>query len=407
MRGFICTTQPTNIEVDKIIQFNEFEVLGNVSTYSLNNEFMILVSGRTYTTDITPTKSLLLEYIENGDLFINDISGEYGIIIIDKRKNKILIYTDTMGIKNIFYSISKNNIVFASRESELKKRNINSYVKAPRSSIVKICMKEMEVLDIVNHSQFNLNETKNTYDDCIEVLEEAIRVRCLGERIATGISSGHDSACILQAAINTNTSISCYYIDTGTEDGDIMLERKGVCDKNNLSFRRINYLKDQYLFDAYETRFLAANMEDYSDFMTEPSTNLLSKLFKAVSKDGNSIFITGVAGDEITANYKYQYKNQNASTFNWSPTFDRYSDGREHNELNQNEFISEIYGIEIRYPFLDKRFIQEFLNLSKKYKNKYKGVLAAYLDRYQMSYNKEKIGFSLLGSYNPTTQPQL
>lgn len=39
------------------------------------------------------------------------------------------------------------------------------------------------------------------------------------------------------------------------------------------------------------------------------------------------------------------------------------------------------YGIEARYPFLDRALVQEFLSLSSKLKNwKYKSVLRYYLE---------------------------
>ena len=38
--------------------------------------------------------------------------------------------------------------------------------------------------------------------------------------------------------------------------------------------------------------------------------------------------------------------------------------------LRREEFTSGIFGIETRYPFLDKFVVQEFLNLSVNLKNK-------------------------------------
>jgi asparagine synthetase B (glutamine-hydrolysing) len=408
MRGFICTTQRYNLENNKEHKpFGKFYLYGKVSDYANNDRIMIIISGRTYTSKLLTAQDLLHLYIEYGDSFIEDIAGEYSIIIVDNYKEVVLIYTDCVNTKNIFYTFLNNEIIIASRESELKKRDIKSYNKAPISSITTISINNFKVLDIKYHSKFYLNENKNTYDNCINVLEESIRVRCIGEKVSVGISSGHDSGCILQAAINTSSSISCYYVDIGTEDVAVIRDREQICKDNNIAFKTINYFENRFIYNAYEASYLRYKMEDYHDFETEPSTNLLSKLYRTIKHNGGEIYVTGLAGDEITYQYKYQIKRQNTKLFNWIPTFDKYQDGKDHNELNQNEFISEIYNIEIRYPFLDRRFIQEFLNLSVKYKENYKGVLSAFLTDYKMPYNDSKVGFSLRDSYSPTSLQKL
>ena len=57
--------------------------------------------------------------------------------------------------------------------------------------------------------------------------------------------------------------------------------------------------------------------------------------------------------------------------------------------------IAGLFGIEGRYPFLDKDTIQEFLRLSAKLKNScYKNCIARFLEIYHYPFEKEKkIGF--------------
>jgi asparagine synthetase B (glutamine-hydrolysing) len=360
-----------------------------------------------YTSSILTASDVRELYIQYKCGFVEDITGEYSIVIIDKVKEKIVIFTDTVSTKNIFYAFYKKGVIIASRESIFKERGIKEYIKVPVSTILEISVRDFKVLNIRYHSKFYLNENKNTYDDCISILEESIRVRCTGSDIAVGMSSGHDSGCILQAAINTSSLVNCYYVHTGSEDKNIILDRKNICNKNNINLKTIDYYSNRFLYDAYEKVNLKNKMENYEDFEKEPSTNLISRLFRNIKKDGIKVYVTGLAGDEITQQYVYQIKGQNTKCFNWMPTFDLYSDGREHNELDQNEFISEIYNIEVRYPFLDRRFIQEFLNLSAKYKEQYKGVLEHYLNIYKMSFSAEKIGFSLKDSESPTRLQKL
>jgi asparagine synthetase B (glutamine-hydrolysing) len=408
MKGFICTTRRHTLGCDTNFElFNRFYIYGKVSSSANNDRIAIILLGRTYTSKILSATDLLNLYSEYGEDFIEDVTGEYSIIVIDNYKNELLIYTDCVSIKNIFYAFLEGDVIIASRESELKKRGIESYKKATISSLTRISIKDTSVLDVKYHSKLFLNENKNTYESCISALEESIRLRCIGENIAIGISSGSDSGCILQAAINTRSTVSCYYVDIGTEDIEVIKNRERICKENNIKFKSINYFDNRFIYNAYEAAYLNRNMESYNDYKLEPSTNLLSKLFRTVKNNKDEIYVTGLAGDEITYQYKYQIKKHNTKSFNWIPTFDVYQDGREHNELNQNEFISEIYGIEVRYPFLDRRFIQEFLDLTPERKETYKGVLHDFLNQYKMPYSNNKVGFSLRDAYSPTSLQKL
>ena len=64
--------------------------------------------------------------------------------------------------------------------------------------------------------------------------------------------------------------------------------------------------------------------------------------------------------------------------------------------LAKEENVAGSLGIETRYPFLDKKVVQEFLWLSTELKNKnYKAPLCEYLTRNNVPFEKEvKLGFS-------------
>jgi hypothetical protein len=63
--------------------------------------------------------------------------------------------------------------------------------------------------------------------------------------------------------------------------------------------------------------------------------------------------------------------------------------------ISKEEYVGGSYGIEVRYPFLDKKLVQEFLWLHVDLKNKsYKYPLEYYLENNKFPYNKgEKLGF--------------
>ena len=63
----------------------------------------------------------------------------------------------------------------------------------------------------------------------------------------------------------------------------------------------------------------------------------------------------------------------------------------------KDESVGGSYGIEVRYPFLDRRLVQSFLNIEASLKNeKYKAPLYHYLTSNKYSFSEgtgSKVGF--------------
>jgi asparagine synthetase B (glutamine-hydrolysing) len=121
-------------------------------------------------------------------------------------------------------------------------------------------------------------------------------------------------------------------------------------------------------------------------------------------KDRKKILLSGQGADEIFSDYGFggikKYKHSNfgglfpndlSKIFPWPSFFNSSMESY----LAKEEYVAGSYGIEARYPFLDKNVVQEFLWLSPTLKNsKYKSVLDIYLKQNNFPYSEsEKIGF--------------
>ena len=72
-----------------------------------------------------------------------------------------------------------------------------------------------------------------------------------------------------------------------------------------------------------------------------------------------------------------------------------FYDGTQVQYLNKEEYVAGSFGIETRYPFLDKQLVQEFLWLTPELKNKsYKAPLQHYLSKNDFPFEDgKKTGF--------------
>ena len=101
---------------------------------------------------------------------------------------------------------------------------------------------------------------------------------------------------------------------------------------------------------------------------------MLSKM-KMLSRD-IKIIASGQGGDEIySRDQSYTFCNPNPESFdsNLEKVFpwENFYDGAQMSYLSKEESIGGGYGMETRYPFLDKSVVQEYLNLIPALKNKF------------------------------------
>lgn len=409
MCSFICTTKPFNSlsntksklrgpDHTQKCRVGIYNIIHNLLDISLataiqpkiKDDKILLYNGEIYDPySLVDTELILPLYEERGHGFVNYINGEYAIAIFDKED--IFLYSDVFGTKPLFYSIEKTDIGISTYSSELYNLGFSRVRRVEPSTYIHININE-GIFKVHRHSEFDLTEFKSTYQDCIQSFENACKMRCTN-RAAIGVSSGHDSGSILQWCLNNSVG-SFYFIDTGKEDADVMDYRREKCIEKKLIYKEINYYKNKEPYDFYEKSILSKTMERYEKYKDETSTFMISKLLRKVKSDGFNIFISGQGGDEIVSNYVESgifFKDLKAQ-FPWK----NFYSGDNRLFIDQFEYIGGVYGVEVRYPFLDRRFVQEFLNLTLDLKNKfYKSVISEYLQQNNMPAKEQKVGFSM------------
>jgi asparagine synthetase B (glutamine-hydrolysing) len=131
----------------------------------------------------------------------------------------------------------------------------------------------------------------------------------------------------------------------------------------------------------------------------------MSYICKKGRGEGQLIYLSGSGADEIFSDYGFngikhfrhstiggKFPNNLEDVFPWKNFFDN----TQRAYLMKEEYVSGAYGIEGRYPYLDKEVVQEFLWLSPELKNgEYKAPLTKYMEKYNYPFDKElKVGFN-------------
>jgi len=382
------------------------------------NEIVVVYNGEIYNAQDYESDgySIIPRYLEHGFSMPNVLDGEFAICLVDYKNEKILLSSDVFATKPIWLSVEDGQIGVASYESALLELGFKDPKKIPANTKLLLDLNTFEILDRGSLFEFSLDQIKDSFDDWNLAFSEAIKKRTQNcrEKIFIGLSSGYDSGSIACELRNQNVSHTAYSL-TGTENMGVLQVRSTMFLEN--STHKIFTLPEhtrQPLVDYIRNKVepfentIHSSSSDYSEYgmniADDHGAGSLTFICDKAIKDGNKVYLSGSGADEIFSDYgfggakKYQHSNfgglfpEDLSTiFPWASF---YGSSQE-TYIAKEEHVAGSFGIETRYPYLDKYVVQEFLSLKPALKNsKYKSVLYNYLTQNNYPFcENEKIGF--------------
>ena len=396
------------------------------------------------------TEMIISQYIKNDLNDISNFDGEFTFVIFDFKKGKIIQSSDIFATKPQWYYTNRNEIIISSFRSSiytclglednfprdlnnpLIKRNIfvRDIKKLDANKIIVRKLKNLIIIKSVEVFKFDLNQHKDNFKDFDIALENAIKKRVElnnsnNNKIGLCLSSGYDSG-VISCCLNKYKLDYYAYSIKCNENMDILKKRLDLIkNKNFYDLKKETYVeykkKFQENIEVTSIKQIRAkkNTLYYYNLVGDWAGVGLYYIFSEAKKDNVKIFLSGQGADEIFSDYGWNgldIKNMNKRKTRYkTPTSFRgkFPDDLKkifpwanfYHSLNESfiakeEYTGSLFGIETRYPFLDKMVVQEFLWLNKDLKNKYyKAPLHNYLEenKYPFDFNK-KIGFK--ANYN-------
>jgi len=287
----------------------------------------LIEKGHKFKTN-SDTEVLLKYYIEYGENFIHKINGIFSFAILDKKKNKVLIYRDRIGVKPLYYYKDNKTFVFSSNLDSLSSRVKTSYnVDAVYSYLITNYVPSQQT--IKNHisklspgsyikiegNQFSINEywsisnikkknNYNFYEEFENTLNDTIKIQSRTDvKIGSFLSGGVDSSVL--------TYLLGKYVKK-FETFTVNFEKK-----KNLDLKYATKISKELGLKQNITNInLENNLDKYLDeiiyYLDEPisdtaifSTFQLSKLAHSTN---TKVIITGAGGDEIFGGYHRHFK---------------------------------------------------------------------------------------------------
>lgn len=404
----------TNVRKINGIEFlhNLLHITGTVTPQPFyKNDIAMVFNGEIYNyKDLgkyqSDGESIIDAYLNNGDKFARSLDGEFAICLIDFKNDKLIITTDSFACKPLWYEFKNDKFCVASYNSQLKGLGFENGSKLYANTTLVYRLSDLTEIRRLMNVEYSLYQQKNSYDDWIEAFRQSITKRTKNTQhgMFLGLSSGYDSGAIACELNTQNVDFKAFSINNN-ENVSILNER-------------ISLLKNAEIYNLQDSelqlckRELRKNCENFSysdrflsyDIKKDQASYGLASICTRAKKENKRIYFSGQGADEILSDYGWNgnkiYKHSSfgglfprdlSTIFPWHSFYD----GTQIQYLNKEEYVAGHFGIETRYPFLDKNLVQEFLWLNPNLKNKkYKNALAEYLEQNNFPFSSnEKLGF--------------
>jgi len=396
---------------------------------------------------------IIESYNKYGDNFVKYLDGEFALILVDFSKDVLYYSTDIFSIKPLWFAQDGNDIGICSYSSSLEYLGFKNIKQIEANTTIKMKLSSRAMIFKQTVYDFDLNQYKTTFDDWNKAFENAILKRALGikHKIFIGLSGGYDSGLISCVLNKLGIDYTAYTI-LGSEDLELMKKRHALLKKGEIidmsqdnfekskkflqenseeyllkieNGERESYIKCLILIDEFKQKYgnlkndyiytLYARRDKYlkqykyrmsDQLITHDNGSIgMSHICQLAKNKNQLIYLSGSGADEIISDYGFNgikhyghstiggyFPNDLKTVFPWKNFFGN----TQRSYLMKEEIVTGTWGIEGRYPFLDKNVVQEFLWLSNELKNRnYKSVIHNYLSTHNYPFELGiKVGFN-------------
>lgn len=358
-------------------------------------------------------------YQKFGYYFPKLFNGEYTFILVDFNKSEIILYSDTFSTKPLFYAMNETEIGVSSYKSVLNDLQFTKIMRLPANTFMVLDLKTYIIKNESTIFEFDLKQFKKNFDDFNAAFDRSIfnRVNNLQAKVHVCLSSGYDSGAICAALNQLPIDYKTFTISS-CENKKILGDR---ITKNGKPFAMyegndIDVIKHADILKELNQDFVIPwnnNHERLYNFIDDRASLALSHIYTISNKEGYKIVLSSQGADEIYGDYGFnghkfvfhscfggKYPKNLLDIFPACPTdekavWNNFYSGTQKCFMSKEEFVGGHYGIETRYPFLDRDLVQEFLWLDVSLKNSsYKSAIESYLLKMEYPYEKNvKLGF--------------
>lgn len=395
---------------------NLLSISGEFTTQPfIDNDVVAMHNGEIYNygSYASDGYTIIPSYRAYGDLFTRTFDGEFALALVDFRRNVLIYSTDIFRTKPLYVARQGLEFGLCTYRQPLIELGFTDVQSVPANHTFIMHLNDLTINDLGWIYQFDLNQHKTDFLDWIKAFENSISKRTSGlrERIFIGLSSGYDSGSIACELDKQGRDYHAFTVGNN-EPRHIVNARARQNHSYIETTPELYAVTHDFICTAVEPYkySISSSSSDYNEFhldlQNDSGSNGLSMICAHAKANNLKIYLSGQGADEIFSDYGFQgrkifahsnfgglFPDDLATIFPWNSFYGSSMESY----LAKEEYVSGAYGIEGRYPFLDRAVVQEFLWLTADLKNSaYKSVLDNYLKTNNYPYiPNQKLGFSL------------
>ena len=289
----------------------------------------LIKKGHIFKTN-SDTEVIVHLYEEYGYNLLEKINGMFALAILDKKKDLLLVVRDRLGVKPLFFSVTKDKFIFSSDLKSISKNsNVNidslnlikyfglAYIPTPQTIFSgieklppahylviknnKIIKKRYWKLPNKNNWTGNLDNAKEEF---LELINSSIKLRFRSDvPLGLFLSGGLDSSGLVALASKLGyEELNTFTIDFIGKNGNDNLFANIVSSQYNTNHNLIEF--DLVDFKKELDELIPYLDEPISDSAIVP-TFVLSKIAR---DQGIKVLLSGAGGDEIFGGYSRHYR---------------------------------------------------------------------------------------------------
>ena len=281
-------------------------------------------------TTLSDTEVILKLYALLGKKFIDELNGIFSFAIYDNNSKKILLYRDRFGVKPFFFSLSNNELSFASEvkalineKSKFNNKIIYEYLEYGLvghnnesffENVLSLAAGHFMEYDLITKKHdikryWDISRTevlcishKDILEKTYDLLSDSLRLNLVSDvEVAISLSSGTDSTLITKLAQKHQQKFKAFTFGFEESDYDEVARVKNNFDLSNLELHPVYLKKDNFL-DVLKESLLYFEIP-----LGGVGTLSAYNMMKEVKRQDIKVILAGEGSDEVFGGYKYYY----------------------------------------------------------------------------------------------------
>jgi asparagine synthetase B (glutamine-hydrolysing) len=330
-------------------------------------------------------QTLMQLYQQHGEDFARYLDGDFAVAVYDFDRRILVAATDPFGSKPLFVS---------GTEAASYRSALGGGERLASNTVTVVDLDDGQSRrSIIEPFDFD-HQHKESCDDWIAAFERAVGKRAI-DGCYLPLSAGYDSGGIDCALARLGIPYKAYSVE-GNESAELLRQRNLTGELLSMD-EESSAEWEAFLRQHAETESFQFQIDkpdggvELYDVLDDDASYGLALIHSLARAEGRKVFLSGTGAEPLSAYDRWPEKLR---------PWPNFGGGMGTAYLAKEELAAGVFGVEARYPFLDRAVVQEFLWLSVELKNRsYKAPLHDYMTRHNYPFDENvKSGFWPLGN---------